>query len=222
MLLPVAFVVLFRVWFAAAHLTFFEMIRYMAAGIPMVWLAALVGWELVRGRLSHYGPKGWAFASLLLLPLWAFIPGIYSPILIQTNHQQAFQFLLNATEDAPECAFVSRVSVESFGAQRGAPWLWVGFNHPSHTAWSIPDGPPIAEILSQWSGAPECILFYRGMDCNLDGQDSCEDLIEGLPVYREAVLSSGQYNAPDERGLNLADATVGVYVLRGQPVGVHP
>jgi hypothetical protein len=222
MMLPVAFVVLFRIWFAASHLTFYEMVRYMSAGIPMVWLAALVGWAPVRARFAQYGWKGWALASLLLLPLWTFVPGMYHPILIETNHQRAFRFLLNATEDAPECAFMSRVSVESFGAQRGQPWRWMGFNHPDHTAWSAPDGLPVAEMLNQWSGAPECILFYRGMDCNLHGQDPCEKLVEGLPVFREAVLRSGQYNAADERGLNLTDATVGVYVLRGQPVGAHP
>jgi hypothetical protein len=216
-MLPVALIVLSRTWLSAGHFTFYEILRYMGAAVPIIWVIALFGWAPVR---RFWTERGWGHGSLtalsvaLLAPVWFVYPGYFNPVLVRTNHQRAFQVLLQATEDHPDCGFLTRVSDASHGPHRGSPWRWRGFRGPEHGIWDGPDGLDLDALLARWTAAPQCVLLYRGMDCNLSGQDDCSGWTDDRAIVVEALLDGGQYNYPHERGQNNNPATVGVYVLR--------
>ncbi len=232
-LLPVALVVLCRTYVSAAHgslSVFWETFRYSTMLMPLLLVLAAFGWPELREMATRRSwPPAWrpvAIATLALAMLVPpppgtrdrFFPGgdptsalVKVPGLVTRDTQIEVRYLLRLVDEHPGCAFFTRVTARDHGSDRSrGPFVFVGFGRPLRSPRELGDS---AEEALQALCDHACVLFYRGLDCNLAGDDGCPLPSPAVPV---SALEFGAlpYNDVAERGESSATVHLGAYAVR--------
>lgn len=193
-LAPIAIVVLYRTWLSAGHgskAAYHEVFRYLTAAVPLLLLVAAFGWRELCGIAARRGwPGAWRPLALLALALAMAAPhppGTFGPILpnredpnappppapqlVTRDAQLEVRYLLRLVSEHPDCAFLTPVRVDGGGSPR-APGerTLLAFGRPLRSARTL--GPARDGGLSHLP-LPPCVVFYRGLECNLAGGDGC-------------------------------------------------
>lgn len=183
---PIVAVVLFRVWFAASHRVFFEMVRYCVVLVPWVAVAAALGarWLLAVARVDKPGRR--AVAALAVVGcaaappvpqaaawVWDWRPGALDRApLLDFDQQAEVRFILRALQQSPHCTFVTPVHLAT---ERKGAALQVG-----HVVYSARGG-AVRHVPGDLNAAlrqlhaeqSPCIRLLQGLDCNLVVGPSC-------------------------------------------------
>jgi len=191
--LPLAALVLYRVYFVAGHgitLEHYELFRY-ATVFQALWLLAAVG-VLARvlahprwAGLPRRVRRGVGVAFMVSLALFPATSSDYLPRwpdMLQTNQQRESRTLLAGTRAHPACAFVSAVAAGRVDQPRAELALFGGPDSGiSPARYGIGE---LDRVLGDARHAP-CRLFYKGLDCAALGP-TCDRFI-GSAVERAAA-----------------------------------
>jgi len=230
-LLPVALIILYKIYYQASHQAFFEMIRYMTILNPLILFISIWGWkELERLSAKHNWNAGWRRLTLVFLIILLFVPpnngnpltsrqaraARYegSRILIDRNLQREVQYLLNLTTRYPQSLLISRFTAATHGRDRGTLFHTVLFGSGVRAPIIIRQSDqPLSEIAQNANGDFSSVLFYHGLDCNLDHGPGCHDAAEQGTLLEEKVFANLPYNDPDERGGHTPEIRLQVYQI---------
>ncbi len=231
-LLPVSLIILYKIYYTASHLAFFEMIRYMTILNPVILFISIWGWkELEQMAVKSNWNAGWRKAALLALIILLFIPPLNgnplinrhlqsseseeSLLLIDRNLQREVQYLLDLTTRYPQSLFISRVTASDHGQDRGNIFYTMLFGGTLDSAIIIRQSDQRLSEVAQNNVTKkfQSVLFYHGLDCNLDHGPGCSDAAEQGRLIEEKVFSSLPYNDPDERGGYAPEIRLQVYQI---------
>ncbi len=222
LLLGVALLILFKVYFCASHRVFYEMLRYVAALLPAFAILAMLGWRALRQLAERRGwrPRwrnlafGLLAASMLIPPIppladaiWdrraEALPqaGTFVAPPLNADQQAEVRFMLAATEAHPECVIATRTTreIERVEAPRSYDWWLFGKPLPAPLTRPAADMELSAWLAQRLPDAP-CVLFFRGLDCHLVDAANCEALTARRPMVRSQALPSRPYSDPYEYG----------------------
>jgi hypothetical protein len=232
-LLPVGFLVLFKIYAAAGHGVFLERFRYATFLTPVALFLSLFGArQVVEWARQRAWPSWWKrVAGLLLLTVFApwqapwpkelllrrhELPGLATPgFLLGLNQQSEVRYLLDLMARFPSCAFVAKVaSSEMAWGDRGTG-RWVAFGAPVLRFRALSQGSASPEEAADQLGVGGgCVLYYQTLDCSLRGFEGCERDLEGRAALEERVLENLPYSDVEEYGAHRAEVRLGVYPVR--------
>ncbi|OGS11149.1 MAG: hypothetical protein A2234_02510 [Elusimicrobia bacterium RIFOXYA2_FULL_58_8] len=218
-LLPVSLIILYKVYYDASHRVFFEIIRYSTALTPIVMFLAVLGWKQVEdlARDNAWAPY-WRKIGLVVLGILMLTPPVngnfslfgakktFSPgATIDMDLQREVRYLAELTARYPDCIFVSQVTRRGHGRGRGEEFEYVVFGQelaaPVVVQKQNPDLCAIAGAAAAGPGVkPRRVLFYHGLDCNLDHGTGCSVSAKQGKLVEEKVFPRRPYNDTDERG----------------------
>ncbi len=240
-LLPFTVIMLFKVYASASHGAFFEIFRYLTFLTPVVCFLALFGFrELAAWAARWAWPPWWRRIAVLVFALTFTVwnpPGASKELfgrgqqlsgltpmprpiaalsvpLLGWNQQTEVRYLLDLIARYPSCVFVVKATRAdaTFDASSGFRWAVIGRPVPRYRELADDERSPaqVADALAP--GAP-CVLFYRGLDCNLADTDGCRAEIDGRAPLEERVLENLPYNDIKEYGAHRAEIHLGVYPI---------
>jgi tetratricopeptide (TPR) repeat protein len=229
--LPVSLLVLYRTYHSAGGASYCDMFRYATHWTPMALFLALFGWREIASLL---GPKARRTALAVVLVLFLVPPGgpvhaLYSGGKASREHrlwrghnQEEVRFLLKAIDEAPDAVFVTRIA--SGWAFFGRPLPFVVFDEPGART--------LGEELRGQKWLPRGrLLFYRGLDCSLEGAaQDCMERVPGARPVRELEFANPRLCDPSEYGEHTPRIRLGLYEFsldRGEsaprcPTGTSP
>ncbi|MFA5140076.1 MAG: hypothetical protein WC728_12665 [Elusimicrobiota bacterium] len=223
--LPVSLIVLYRTYHSAGSASYCDMFRYATHWTPMVLVLALFGWKEIASLL---GPKARRAALALVLVLFLIPPGgpvhaLYSGGRASREHrlwrghnQEEVRFLLKAMDENPDTVFVTRLTAG--WAFFGKPLPFVVFDKAG--AASLGE-----ELRGQRWVSHEKMLFYRGLDCSLEGMaQGCMEQVPGARPVRELEFANPRLCDPSEYdGGHAPRISLGLYEfsLRGEGSGAR-
>lgn len=228
--LPIGTILLFKVYDAATQ-GMLESFRYLTFLTPVVFVISLFGFRELEewGRRWHW-PWWWKRPALVLfgsamLTAWQplgpreifgrrhELPGISTRLpLLARNQQTEVRYLLDLVARYPTCALLAKTT-----------WDEASFDRPVRYRWSILGGgvrhyretPHAGETPEEAAArlAPEapCVLFYRGLDCDLQGTDGCRPETDGRTPVEERVLENLPYSDIRSYGAHRAEIRLAVY-----------
>lgn len=228
---------LLRAYSSASNGVFYELFRYMAMGSPLLVLVAMLGWgEIERWIGRSRDPNLWKGVAMMVLPILFVAPAPAGmqrfvsfdrrdptveprlPFLLGNLQQETVRLVVEANARWPTCAVVTRVTEQTAGAFRGAPWMWMIVEPGMRWPRELPAaGIDLAEVVRTEVHAP-CAMFFAGQDCNLvSSADRCQaERAVGRPLIEHIILD-GQYNSPPEFGRVLGESVIGVYAIGEVP-----
>gem|GEM_PF-3077763 len=230
--LALSAIVLFKVYFTASHLVFFEIARYATKLMPALLVLSLFGLRAIRD-LWPGAPRAlpWILALLSCVPplqgarelVWDAGPGTWPLVApLERDRQIEARFLIETTRAAPACVLVGRFSRGMRNGFRDPDHEFIAFGGPLSEPLAEPERPgdadPTARILARVDArlgarAP-CVRYWRGLDCNTDGDDPCAQDHAGLEAARERFFERRTYNDDYEYGAMRRRCDLGVYRLR--------
>ncbi len=241
-LLPFTLIILFKVYASAGHGAFFEMFRYLTYLTPIVFVLMLFGFRELGAWAQQWAwPWWWRRVALLVLVLTCAVwkpPGAMKEIfgrgqqlpgmtalprpiaavsvpLLAWNQQTEIRYLLDLISRYPGCVFITkatRTDAAADGAQ--VTYRWGAFGHALTSYRELPDDErTVEQVAAELAPNAACVLFYRGMDCNLTDSDGCRPEILGRPALEERVLENLPYNDIREYGAHRAEIHLGVYPI---------
>lgn len=181
-----ATVILYRVWFAASHRVYYEMVRYCLGLLPLVAAAALLAlahvdlWlkDLSRRAAILVGVTSIAVAVApsfgpLANLIWDRRAGALDEIpLLDRDQQREVRALQAAVDGHPRCILVAplHLAEERLGAalQPGFALFGGTLRAPIVQAGGYPAAAAAVAKL-----APPCAMVYRGLDCALIADIGC-------------------------------------------------
>ncbi len=222
LLLPVALLILFRVYFCASHLVFYEMLRYVALLLPAFAILAMLGWrELAHQAHARGWRPRWRKLALGVLAVAMFVPPLppladaiwdrRPPALpspgtllappLDADQQAEVRFMLAAVEQHPQCVIATRTTreIERVEAPRSYDWWLFGKPLPAPLTRSAAEISLEAWLDKRLPGVP-CVLFFRGLDCHLVDALDCEQLVARRPMVESMARDSKPYSDPWEYG----------------------
>jgi hypothetical protein len=224
--LPVALVVLFRLYMAASHGVHFERLRYMTLFVPPMMLLAVFGFREIERLLQRLslGPRARSATVTCLVALTALYrpvdaaPGPSTPYraptqwLISRDQQIALRFLVDVVDRNPDCVLVTKVARDERSDGSIRKWDFVYFGGLLGRPHILPEssGEPVDVALTLAPGA-SCVLFYRGLDCNLLDGDLCAGHVSPKHAVELRSYDSRTYSDPLEYGEHARTIKLGVY-----------
>jgi hypothetical protein len=239
-LLGYTWIILAHLYVQAGHNAAFEIIRYNLKSLPALALFGLLGWMVLeRVAAARSWHRAWRVGLLVLLLLgeynylsskrwlsgltpggWSEYPSPKSGDFVVPNmsNQSSARWILNNIENYPECIFVLRPrSMGGSNDDVSKEYLVFGtssIDQPFTLKGLQPkdlSGSGIDRLFSK----DRCVLFYRGLDCNLVGSDGCLGEIAGADPVAESIITGPQYSDKDEYGLLHVPICIGLYTLPG-------
>lgn len=210
-----ASVVLFRVWFAASHRVYFEMVRYGLGLAPLVVGLACLGAVEWTDRLRRWGPRwpmvvAWlAMAAALAVPtspwpamlVWPIREGALADAPLLDRDQQAEVRALAEVGDLfPGCAWLTAIHPAQERKDAGTQSMWLAFGPPVRSPRALPPGHDAASALRSVAPTAPCGMLYRGLDCHLVQGPDCAALERGLAVLWSSRRPARTYADPIEYG----------------------
>lgn len=237
LLLPLGLVVLYKAYFSASHSATapFELLRYMTMLTAPALVLALFGWREVASLGSRLGwsEQGRRLArNLTALSFLCWTPTTLAllldlqgadsrplgvdRLLVRRHQQVEVRWLLQLVDEHPDCTFVSRVApgggIATEQAHTAIPWDLVLFGRrlPQPVKAELGDESLARSALARSPTA--CVLYYRGLDCNLSvAGDVCDRDSAQATTIQERTLTTAQYYAHVEFSPGVR---LGVYELR--------
>lgn len=235
-LLPLTVFALWAVYQKASHDAPYERFRYVSMlTAPLIVLAALAVRDveaLLEVRPAWRRPAAWAFAIAGVLSVVPGGPGqsVFARhvavagereqgTLLARNKQIAVRYLLDATADHPDCAFVARVSSRPESAETPPLDRWIFFGYPLSRPITIPtEGRTIRAAITEALGEGACVLYYRSIDCNLlRAHGECEVDLAGAVALERHSLVSRPYSDTMEYGALPPTVEIGLFRLPVDP-----
>lgn len=190
--LPIALLVLFRIYHAAANGSFNHMFRFMSLFAPMAFFLALFGWKEVETFIKKKRARRIALgvlAALFLIPPTGAAYRFYrsglsndparESRLLDGNNQLEIRYLLNAMESRPDCIFVSKTAGTEHHTGRFERTRWAFFGAPLSAVRFVENSASLQRTLRGQFWLPACVFFYRGLYCDLLGTDRCAAETQG-------------------------------------------
>ena len=230
---PVILLVLYRVFYTGSYngMVMYIFTRHMARIVPYAVFLSLFGWRQLEEMAERGGwTEGLRKAGIPLLAMlfltW-FPPtvktlveptsdyGMRTPLITRTK-QVELKFIANAVDRYPECYFVSKVSRDPHKTGDVIEAYDLSFfgnplRRPLGMEW--PEDGNLVKTVNRTLTDPECVLFFKGLDCNLFHGDMCAEQIEGLDPLLELSFENKPFNVPEQYGAYPATAELGVYPL---------
>jgi hypothetical protein len=231
LLLPISLLILFKLYDGAMQ-GVFEGFRYLTFLTPSVFFLALFGVrEFSEWATRLEWPWWWRRPALLLLGMSLLIwqpagwpepfvrrhdlIGIVTPaLLLSRNQQTEVRYLLDLTARYPHCVFLTKtVQAEHAGDARSG-YRWTLFGRPLRSTRDVP-GPisDLEESARQLAPEAPCLLFYRGLDCNLVGFDGCGGETRGRAPLEERVFENLPYSDTRAYGVHTPEIHLAVYAI---------
>jgi hypothetical protein len=249
-LLPFTLIMLFKVYASAGHGVFFEMFRYLTVLTPIVFFLALFGFRELRTWAERWAwPPWWTRAAVLVLILtcavWkppgamkemfgrghqlagmAQIPGPIAAVtvpLLAWNQQSEVRYLLDLIARYPHCVLLIKATGADAAFDRDRGYRWAALGRSIAQYREVPDdGRSVDQMAAELAPGATCVLFYRGLDCNLADTDGCQAELEGRPALEERVLENLPYSDIKEYGAHRAEIRLGVYPVISPPPPATP
>ena len=230
LLLPVALLILVKVYTRASHGVLFERLRYLTFLTPAVLLVSLFGFRELSGWAQRWTwPPWWKRLAVLLLlmtlTIWRVpgpkeifrrrhqLPGVAtSELLLGWNQQTEVRYLVDLVARYPRCAFLVKVAPNGWVVGDKTGYQWTAFGAPIsryHVRPNI-DG-SLEQVATQLAPGAACVFFYRSLDCDLIGFTGCEAETQGRAALEERVLENLPYSDITEYGAHHAQIRLGLY-----------
>lgn len=174
--------------------------------------------ELFRGERPWTETRLGQIIELSNNPPWFRAP-------VQRDHQVSTRHLLRAVESHPDCVFVTRVWKESYGATVEADWsyLFFGARMKGARTRKLPAGNlTVEQAVAAQVPDSACVIFYRGLDCNLTFADGCERDLAGRKAIETSTIAAAPFCDPAEYGVVTPLLRLGLYEVDGHPTGANP
>jgi hypothetical protein len=244
-LLPLGFLVLYKVHFASAHNgeANFEMLRYQTfwvvpLGFIAVWGGPELGRLFARTLRETHQRLAWGLLVVALFTMW---PGPASHVVdrSRTLHtvgtrevrggwagydvQQEILFVAHALDDYPTCAILAPYARRStrFETDPDVPFELRGYvaltttRRGRYQSRAVRPG-DLGDYLSEHSG--ECVLYYEGLDCHIIGVPICPQRPDGAEVLTRHRFRSRHWGEPGEWGPYDGDIDLTLYGLPTGPI----
>jgi hypothetical protein len=125
-------------------------------------------------------------------------PHLHRPL--QRDLQRELAFLVRAVRTHPTCTLATRTTREQERVDTPQAYDFVFFGgrlpHPER----VPADRPLLDAAKALVPAAPCLLFARGLDCNLVHGRNCDDIVAGMPVVAQEWFASLPYSDPVEYG----------------------
>jgi len=231
LMLPISLLILFKLYDIAMQ-GVFEGFRYLTFVTPSVFFLALFGFRELSAWAKRWDwPWWWRRPALLLLGMTLLIwqpagwpesfgrrhalTGIVTPApLLSRNQQTEVRYLLDLTARYPDCVFLTKTVEAGHAGDDRSGYRWTLFGRPLRSPRDLP-GPvndPEQSARRLASDTP-CLLFYRGLDCNLVGFDECGSEMRGRPPLEERVLENLPYSDTRAYGVHTPEIHLAVYAI---------
>lgn len=217
--LPLALIVLYRTYYSASHLTFYELLRYMTFLTPIALFLGLFGFREVALASARRGwsPRWKENAALIVAGLCSVLPmsglrehfqhGDYSArfgvrdVLLTRNQQIEVRYMLELMDQSPECVFIARTSRSDYNRGPIDAYDLTIFGRPLRVPILVDDrGERLEDVLQRLAPQVRCARVFRGLDCNLTNSDGCPALTEGRRLLERRTFGTLPYNDVPERG----------------------
>ncbi len=137
---------------------------------------------------------------------------------INTNQQIEVRYLMHQVHTYPGCVFLAQVfSQGCMGCwpKHGHEYVLIAFGLPLKGTKSFPyDGPQSLQTAMRDLHNTDCVMFYRGMDCNTLGKDDCMAIAKTGKLVNRLTMPSLRYNWPHEYGIRKQIIHLELYKLR--------
>lgn len=238
-LLPFTVVMLFKVYASAGHGAFFEMFRYLTYVTAVVFFVSLFGFRELAAWAVRWGwPPWWRRVAVLVLvvtcAVWnppgamkeifgrgqqlpgvASLPGPIAAVgvpLLAWNQQTEVRYLLDLIDRYPTCVLIVKATQADAAFDRNLGYRWTAVGRSIGSYRELPDdGRTVEQVAAELAPGAPCVLFYRGLDCNLADTDGCRIELAGRPALEERVLENLPYSDIREYGAHRAEIHLGVY-----------
>jgi hypothetical protein len=236
LLLPISSLILFKLYDSATR-GIFEGFRYLTFLTPIVFFLALFGFRELSGWAKRWEwPWWWRRPAVLLLamtlsvwqvsgPAESFgrrhkVIGMVTPsLLLSRNQQTEVRYLLDLTARYPDCVFLTKTVVSGHEGDERTGYRWTLFGLPLRSTRDLPapvDDP--GQSARRLVPDAPCLLFYRGLDCNLVGFDDCDSEARGRSPLEERVFENLPYSDPRDYGVHRPEIHLAVYAIaRAEP-----
>jgi len=220
----VPLVILYRAYFRAGHLgmAYYEMLRYLSLLMPVLLVLGLMSIRLLTEELKASTWGWWTRVGAVALVLmilqvpalgWqrdnqgdysspiALLDGLEQrqiaiPPLLDRNQQREVRYLLDLGDRYPDCVFITRVSARDRVAPRVEEWQLLAFGGtlPEPVVLQDSGGRIEAQVHLPPELRSSCLLFYRGLDCNLREGDGCVESFAGMKELEYMEFPSAPYH----------------------------
>lgn len=217
--LPFALIILYRTYYSASHLTFYELLRYMTFLTPIALFLGLFGFREVALAAERRGwsPRWRENAAFVVAGLCAVLPmpglrehfqhGDYGArfgahdVLLTRNQQIEVRYMLELMDRSPECVFIARTSHADHNTGPISEYDLMLFGRPLREPIPVNDrGERLEDVLRRLAPMVRCARVFRGLDCNLTSSDGCPALTEGRRLLERRTFGTLPYNDVPERG----------------------
>jgi len=208
--LPISTAVLCCIYMSSSHGDAYEMIRKGSMIAPPILLLCCFGWLEARDlprKAVVIGLGALCIASVVTFPF-------SDRYLLDRNQQREVRALVHIAHEHPDCV-VAVPMISGWGPHRGG-WQ-MGFivdglpffvDQSSPETWET-DG-------AQYLADADCVLVYRGLDCNTAGH--CERWTTAAPVVWERTWESAPYTTHmGDQGAEIRLSAVRLYPARTDP-----
>jgi hypothetical protein len=227
-LLPVSFLLLFRVYYDTSHGVFYEMLRYMLNLMPLVMFFALLGYKEIERFFQKKGLQElWQKPVFILFGLFMLASAFsgyhtllgrdeiditgWKDITLDRNVQREVRYLAELTGRYKKALFISQVTQDDYGKNRGNAFKYVVFGSALPSPLEVASASGLSNFMSESSRKGRQVLLYRGLDCNLDHGPDCFDGIEKGQLLEERRFADRPYNDKDEFGGHQPEVRLQVY-----------
>ncbi len=233
-LLPIAVLVFYKLLYHGASSKFFGMIRLMTMLNPIILFISIWGWkEIEHIAIRQQWNSNWKkIAITIMIILFCVPPVVNNPlllerstklfpetagVLINRNMQYEIQFLLESVARFPDCVFITSVAQRSSASYNASRFVTVVFGQRFPAPMIIQkNSESLSEILTGVSGnPPQCVLFYSGLDCQLDHPSQCESFTSQSELIDEKVFLNRPYCDTVIRARPLAEIHLQLYRVFG-------
>lgn len=234
-LLPISFVVLFKIY-AAATQGMLESFRYLTFLTPVVFFVALFGFRELSDWARRWAwPPWWKRPAVVLLALsmtaWQplgpreifgrrhDLPGLATAVpLLGRNQQTEVRYLLDLVTRYPHCAFLTKTTWDEATLDRPTRYRWSVFGGVvPYYQEKLHEGETPEQAATELARGASCVLFYRGLDCDLLDTDGCRPETNGRAALEERVLENLPYSDISSYGAHRAEIRLGVYPVVQAP-----
>ena len=196
LLLTVATV--YKIYRAAGHAFPFEVVRYLATLAPLLAAFAALGVDWGWPRLQALTPTpGQRRVALAAIGLTALVDARYGALNASMgdwltlqgpvgDQQIAFHVMTGALDRYPDCAIVTRNTIETNTLGEVEMEELIVFGAGWDRVTTIASVAEIPRVLGALSPPARCAMVLDGLDCRCAGGEGCHELGEGPPLIGRA------------------------------------
>ncbi len=205
---------LFKLYIVARVDVFLVLVRHSTALMPLVLLLALFGWRELLPMIPATWKQQRRFATILVglllfvpLPLGTDAPFYWQdrldywqgPSLHARSVQVEVRHLLDLTARYPHCLFTAMSAPKRAAGHRDRHLVLFGGDRERAVVRPL-EHIPVLDQLRKLDIEADCVLFYRGLDAHLSGEDDGDWITRNQPVLEEWNWRTRPYNWPSEYG----------------------